>query len=123
MREKKEKEELGYKVLKLIEEEPEITQRTLSKKLNISLGMINFLLKELVKKGLIKMENFKKSNNKLSYRYLLTPQGIKEKTRLTYHFLKRKMEEYERLREEIENLKREIKESPETVKKSYEKSY
>ncbi len=108
MKEKIEKEELGYKVLKALEEEPEISQRRLSKRLNISLGMINYLIKELAKKGLVKIENFKKSNNKLAYRYLLTPKGIEEKARLTYHFLKRKMREYERLQKEIEELKREL---------------
>ncbi len=109
MREKVEKEELGYKVLKILEEEPEISQRKLSKRLNISLGMINYLIKELTKKGLVKVENFKKNKNKLSYRYLLTPKGVEEKLKLTYYFLKRKMEEYERLQREIEDLKKELK--------------
>ncbi len=111
MKEKIEKEELGYKVLKVLEEEPELSQRALSKRLNISLGMINYLVKELAKKGLVKIENFKKSNNKLAYRYLLTPKGIEEKARLTYHFLKRKMEEYEKLQREIEELKKELDKS------------
>ncbi len=94
----------------IIEDASEISQRKLSKKLNISLGMINYLIKELTKKGLVKVENFKKSKNKLSYRYLLTPKGVEEKLKLTYYFLKRKMEEYERLQREIEDLKKELKE-------------
>ncbi len=102
------KEELSYKVLKTFEEEPEISQRKLSKKFNISLGMMNYLVKELVKKGLVKMERFRKNPNKKVYRYILTPKGMEEKARLTYHFLKRKMEEYERLQREIEELKKEV---------------
>lgn len=110
MKEKLKKEELGYKMLKILEKEPEISQRKLSKKLGISLGMINYLIKELTKKGLIKVENFKKSNNKLAYRYLLTPKGIEKKIKLTYQFLKRKIIEYNTLQGEIEALKKEIKE-------------
>jgi EPS-associated MarR family transcriptional regulator len=94
-------------VLREIEADPEMTQRALSLRLGLSLGKINFLVKVLISKGLIKVENFKKSNNKSAYLYFLTPYGFEEKTKATYLFLKRKIEEYERLEVEIKQLKKE----------------
>jgi EPS-associated MarR family transcriptional regulator len=94
-------------ILKEIEANPYITQRYLSQKYLVSLGKTNFLIKALVVKGIIKINNFKNSKNKLSYIYQLTPEGIKEKVILTHKFLTRKLEEYERLKEEIELLKSE----------------
>ena len=94
-------------VLREIEADPEMTQRALSLRLGLSLGKINFLVKALVEKGLIKVENFKNSKNKSAYLYSLTPTGFEEKKKATYLFLKRKIEEYERLEVEIKRLKKE----------------
>ena len=101
-------QEIHLKVLRHLENDPEITQRELAKKLGISLGKANYCLKALIDKGLIKAGNFKNSNNKSAYIYLLTPKGIEEKSRITIHFLKRKIDEYEKLRTEIDELKQEI---------------
>ena len=108
-------QEIHLKVLRHLENDPEITQRELAKKLGISLGKANYCLKALIDKGLIKAGNFKNSNNKSAYIYLLTPRGIEEKSRITLHFLSRKIEEYEILRKEIDELQREI--HMETIKK------
>jgi len=82
-------------VLREIDAEPQLTQRELSLRLGFSLGKINFLIKAMIEKGLIKAENFKNAKNKSAYLYVLTPMGIEEKAKTTYRFLKRKMEEYE----------------------------
>lgn len=94
-------------VLREISANPQLTQRELSSRLGFSLGKINFLIKAMIEKGLIKVENFKKSSNKSAYLYLLTPMGIEEKTEKTYQFLKRKLQEYEKLEIEIKQLKKE----------------
>lgn len=91
--------------LKVLQENPGVTQRTLAKEVGINVSSINFFLKALVEKGWIKMGNFSKNPDKLSYSYLLTPTGMAEKAVLTRRFLQRKMAEYEKLREEIELLK------------------
>ena len=91
--------------LKVLQENPGVTQRTLAKEVGINVSSINFCLKALVEKGWIKMGTFSKSTNKLKYTYLLTPSGVAEKSALTKRFLHRKMAEYEKLREEIEALK------------------
>jgi EPS-associated MarR family transcriptional regulator len=101
-------EDTHYKVLKIIESNPEITQRELAGELGVSLGKANYCLKSLMEKGWVKANNFKNSNNKLAYAYLLTPRGIEQKTALTLHFLKRKMTEYEQLRQEIEEMQKEV---------------
>ncbi|MEN6489270.1 MAG: MarR family EPS-associated transcriptional regulator [Smithella sp.] len=95
-------------VLREIGINPQLTQRELSSRLGLSLGKINFLIKVMIKKGLIKAENFKNSSNKRAYLYLLTPIGVEEKTKQTYQFLKRKMQEYEKLEVEINQLKKEV---------------
>ena len=95
-------------LMRVIDENPQMTQRDLSSRMGLSLGKINFLIKSLIEKGFIKADNFKNSNNKISYLYLLTPAGIEEKTRITCRFLKRKMEEYEKLENEIRHLKKEV---------------
>ncbi len=100
--------ELQFRVLRLLESNPHLTQRELSKSLGVSLGGVNYCLSALVAKGLIKIENFKNNKNKWVYAYLLTPQGMAEKTALTGVFLKQKMWEYNQLKEEIENLSQEI---------------
>ena len=96
------------KILKELESNPQITQRHLAQKMEISLGMINFLIKALLKKGVIEAKNFKNSKNKLAYTYLLTSQGIKIKLDLTRKFFIWKTQEYEKLKLEIEDLKREL---------------
>ncbi len=90
--------------LKLLQDNPGMTQRSLASEVGISVSSINFCLKALVEKGWIKLENFSKNPDKLSYAYLLTPTGMVEKAALTRRFLQRKMIEYEKLREEIEAL-------------------
>jgi len=101
-------EELNYKVIKLIEQDAEISQRELSKELGVSLGKVNYCLRALIDKGWVKAKNFKNSQNKLAYRYLLTPHGMQEKTALTTRFLRRKLVEYEYLQLEIEALRSEV---------------
>ena len=90
--------------LKVLQENPGVSQRTLAKEVGINVSTINFCLKALVEKGWIKMGNFSKNPDKLSYAYLLTPTGVAEKAVLTRRFLQRKMAEYEKLRGEIEEL-------------------
>jgi EPS-associated MarR family transcriptional regulator len=104
-------EERQLKALKLLELQPDISQRKLAAELNVSLGAANYCLKALVDKGWIKLENFQKNPNKLGYLYLLTPMGITAKTTLTAGFLKRKLAEYEALKVEIEQLKNEVTEA------------
>ena len=99
--------EAVLKVLQEIKSNPEMTQRELSSRLGISLGKVNFLLKALIHKGLVKAHNFKNSSNKNAYLYILTPTGIEEKARITYYFLKRKIWEYEQLEEQIKLLEKE----------------
>jgi EPS-associated MarR family transcriptional regulator len=94
-----------YQLLKSLEQDANLTQRQLSEELGISLGKVNYCLKSLIQKGFVKINNFKNSNHKLQYSYLLTPKGIEEKTKLTIEFLKVKTEEYEALKEEVEKIK------------------
>ncbi len=100
-------DEYRYKILKVLEVNPEISQRDLARELGVSLGRINFCLKALIEVGLLKATNFRNSNNKLAYMYLLTPNGIKEKSLITERFLKIKLEEYANLETEINELRRE----------------
>lgn len=100
-------EESHLKILRLLESNPRMNQRDLSKAMGISLGKTNYCIKALLDKGLIKMQNFRNSQNKLAYAYLLTPAGVEAKARITVSFLKNKLQEYERLRIEIEMLQRE----------------
>ena len=104
------KQELEYRVLKLVEKQPTITQRQLSKELGVSLGKTHYVIKALVKVGWIKLDNFKRSGNKLGYAYLLTPTGVLEKAKITRRFLIRKQQEYEKLKREIEQLQVEVDE-------------
>jgi EPS-associated MarR family transcriptional regulator len=101
-------EETHYKIMRVLEENPDLTQRELAEKLGMSVGGVNYCLNALIDKGLVKMSNFQKSKNKFKYVYLLTPQGIAEKVELTSRFLKRKMEEYEALKVEIDLLKTQV---------------
>ena len=102
------KSDTEYLVLKKLENNPRLTQRELSVELGLSLGKTNYVIKALVDKGWLKLNNFKRSDNKLGYIYLLTPRGISGKTILARNFLMRKSEEYNRLEEEIEKLKNEL---------------
>lgn len=96
-----------YDLLKTLAENPSLSQRDLAHHLGISLGKVNFCLRALIEKGCIKVNNFRNSDNKLAYAYLLTPRGVEEKTNMSVAFLRYKLQEYDRLREEIEELKRE----------------
>jgi EPS-associated MarR family transcriptional regulator len=100
-------DEYRYKILKLLAAQPEISQRELAKSLGVSLGKANFCLKALIDIGLIKASNFRNSQNKLAYMYLLTPTGIEAKSSITLRFLKSKMQEYEILQAEINALMQE----------------
>jgi EPS-associated MarR family transcriptional regulator len=96
-----------YRLLKLLESNPELSQRQLANALGISLGKVNYCLTALIEKGLLKANNFRNNKNKLAYMYLLTPAGMEEKAKITVRYLKYKMQEYETLRMEIEELRRE----------------
>lgn len=102
-------DEYRYKILKELEANPEISQRELAKELGISLGKVNFCIQALIEKGLIKVKNFKNSQNKKAYIYCLTPKGIEAKASITLLFLKRKLAEYQTLKTEIEHLQHEVK--------------
>ena len=97
----------SYGLLKTLENNPSLSQRDLAKHLGISLGKVNFCINALVEKGCLKVNNFRNSDNKLAYAYLLTPKGVEQKARMTVEFLQIKVQEYERLRAEIEELQRE----------------
>lgn len=98
-----------------------MTQREIAESLGLSLGGVNYCLRALVSKGLVKIQNFSNSRNKMGYVYLLTPKGIAEKTALTASFLKRKMQEYESLKAEIATLKAEINRPTQPVVANYKK--
>ena len=91
-----------FNVLRKIQNKPQASQREIAKELGFSLGKLNYCLRQLRLKGLVKLNNFSQNPNKLNYAYVLTPRGISEKTKLTLAFMKRKIEEYEELRKEIE---------------------
>ena len=90
-----------FEVLRKIQKKPDSTQRELAEELGFSLGKLNYCLKALKSKGLLKIKNFKKNPHKINYIYTLTPKGISEKTKLTINFMKRKMQEYDELKEEL----------------------
>ena len=100
--------ETHLKVLRHIEANPEITQRELAQELGISLGKVNYCIKALIQKGWVKANNFKNNRNKAAYAYLLTPQGIEQKAKITVRYLKKKVQEYETLKREIAQLKSEV---------------
>ena len=91
-----------FDVLRKIQKKPKSTQRELAEELGFSLGKLNYCLKSLQIKGLVKIQNFKKNPNKLNYIYVLTPKGMSQKTKLTINFMKRKMKEYDELRKELD---------------------
>ena len=98
-------DEYRYKILKVLETNPEISQRDLARELDISLGRVNFCLKALIEKGLLKASNFRNNKNKVAYMYFLTASGIEEKSVITARFLKTKMQEYANLEAEIQALR------------------
>jgi len=99
-------DEYRYRILKLLEADPHASQRRIADELGISLGRVNFCLRALIEKGLVKVNNFRSSSNKRAYLYLLTPRGIEEKASVTARFLRRKLDEYEALKRELEELQR-----------------
>jgi EPS-associated MarR family transcriptional regulator len=101
-------QEIHLKVLRHLEENPEVSQRELAELLGVSLGKTNYCLKALINKGLVKAKNFKNNANKRAYLYILTPKGIETKTKISVQFLKRKIIEYEALNKEIQQLKSEL---------------
>ncbi len=101
-------EDTYFRVLRILEEKPDITQREIAQKLGISTSGLNYALNALIDKGWVKVHNFSESNNKLGYAYLLTPSGIAEKVTLTSRFLQRKLQEYEDMKAEIESLRSEL---------------
>ena len=92
-----------FNVLRKIQQKPESSQRELAEDLGFSLGKLNYCLKALKVKGLVKIKNFKKNPNKLNYIYILTPKGVSEKTKLTLNFMKRKMKEFDELKREVKD--------------------
>lgn len=91
-----------FNVLRKIKKNPQFSQRELAEELGFSLGKLNYCLKALKNKGLVKIENFKRNPNKVNYIYVLTPKGIAERTKLTFNFMKQKIKEYEELKKEID---------------------
>jgi EPS-associated MarR family transcriptional regulator len=100
-------EETHYKLMRLLQANPGLSQREAARELGISLGKVNYCLRALVAKGWVKASNFKNSQNKAAYMYLLTPRGLEQKARLTVRFLGVKLQEYEALRAEIEQMRQE----------------
>lgn len=98
-------DEVRYKLFRLFEENPEMSQRDVARELGISVGKVNFCVKALIESGFVKAARFKNSQNKVGYMYLLTPSGIQHKARLTARFLRYKLEQYADLRAEIERLR------------------
>ena len=105
-------EDTKFRVLRMLQDNPDMTQREIAEKLGVSTSGLNYCLNGLIDKGYVKVRNFSKSKNKFGYIYVLTPQGIAEKALLTSRFLRRKMVEYEALRAEIESLHAEEKFPP-----------
>ena len=102
-------QELEYRALKILEQQPDLTQRQLAEELGVSLGKTHYLVKSLIDVGWVKLDNFKRSGNKWGYAYLLTPMGIVEKTAITARFLVRKQREHTQLQEEIIQLQEEVR--------------
>ena len=103
------KKQNQFQILQSLERDSRPTQRQLSNDLGVSLGRVNYCLKSLIEKGFIKVGNFRNSNSKIQYSYLLTPKGIEEKAKLTLDFIRIKTQEYDTLKQEIEILKQEVK--------------
>lgn len=104
MKKKKNNSEEELEILRKVAENPKLTQRQIAEQMGLSLGKINYLIKALLDKGSLKIGNFRKSDNKLGYLYLLTPEGVETKRNLTLLFLKRKSEEFDRLSMEVQRI-------------------
>ena len=111
-------DEIQLKLLKQLQDNPNMSQRRLSKELDVSLGKINYCLKALAEKGWVKMESFVHSDRKAGYLYVLTPKGIRQKATLTVNFLRRKEAEYENLSKEIAQLRDEIRNVDEGIEET-----
>jgi EPS-associated MarR family transcriptional regulator len=107
-RQAKLQEDTYFRVMRILQENPDLTQRELAEKLGVSVGGLNYCLKALMEKGLVKMKNFATSKNKFGYVYVLTPTGMAEKAAITHRFLQRKVAEYEELKAELEALQAEL---------------
>ena len=101
-------DEIRIRILRALENDPGVSQRDLARVLGVSLGKTNYCLRALVDKGLVKVENFRKSDNKIGYAYKLTPRGVAERAKVTRRFLQLKQQEYDALKTEIAELRREI---------------
>jgi EPS-associated MarR family transcriptional regulator len=110
-------QELEYRALKILEQQPNLTQRQLSEALGVSLGKTHYLVKSLIDVGWVKLDNFQKSNSKWGYAYLLTPIGIAEKAAITARFLVRKQREYNELQQEIAQLQKEVRQQRDLINK------
>jgi EPS-associated MarR family transcriptional regulator len=104
-------DEVRYKLLRILQANPELSQRQVARELGVSLGKTNYCLKALIEKGLVKATNFRSHENKLLYTYYLTPRGLEEKARVTVRFLQRKVREYEALQVEIEQIRNDVRAS------------
>ena len=102
------RDELRLRILRLLEQHPEMSQREIARELGVSLGGVNYALKALIERGFVKAGNFGRSENKAAYLYILTPEGIAQKGVLAATFLRRKLEDYKALKQEIKSLKREV---------------
>ena len=108
------KDPLDYALLRQLTQEPAASQRSLAKRFDVSVGKVNYCLRSLMAKGWVKANNFRRSDNKLAYAYILTPAGIEEKARLTRSFLNTKVAEYQQLQREIEALRSEVEQTTPT---------
>ena len=104
MKEKNKDSEIDLEILRNIEKNPSLTQRQMAKELEVSLGKINYLIKSLIEKGSLIIQNFRTSDNKLGYLYVITPQGVEQRRKLTVLFLKRRSEEFDKLKKEMERI-------------------
>ena len=110
-------QELEYRALKILEQQPDLTQRQLAEELGVSLGKTHYLVKSLIDVGWVKLDNFQRSDNKWGYAYLLTPMGIVEKAAITARFLVRKQREYSELQQEIAQLQEEVQQQQDLINK------
>ena len=110
-------QELEYRALKILEQQPDLTQRQLAEALGVSLGKTHYLVKSLIDVGWVKLDNFQRSDNKWGYAYLLTPRGIVEKAAITARFLVRKQREYNELQQEIAQLQEEVRHQQDLINK------
>ena len=110
-------QELEYRVLKILERQPDLTQRQLAAELGASLGKTHYLVNSLIDVGWVKLDNFQRSDNKWGYAYLLTPKGIVEKAAITARFLVRKKQEFNNLQLEIQQLQEEVRQQQDLSKK------